>query len=98
MMVFLVPPTFLNQDYVISEAPIAYIEVPKVALLRTLAGVISLLWSIEWAIKSSALQGSKSTMSFSTFSLASRVRCRDSSAVKMPWMNLSWTLFRRPTK
>ena len=45
-MVFLVPLTFLNQDYVISEAQIAYVEVPKVALLRALAGIIVLLWSI----------------------------------------------------
>jgi len=51
---FLVPLMFLGQEYAISEAQIAYVEVPKVALLRTLAGLMAVLWSIEWAIKSQA--------------------------------------------
>ncbi len=57
------PLMFLSQDFVISEATIAYVEVPKVALLRTLAGLIALLWSLEWAIKSSAFQGSLPSIS-----------------------------------
>jgi len=52
-----VPLIFLNQDYAISEAAIAYVEVPKVALLRSLAGLIALLWLLEWAITSQAFQG-----------------------------------------
>ena len=55
--VFLVPLIFLNQDYAVSEAAIANVEVPKVALLRTLAGAIALLWLMEWAIRSQAFQG-----------------------------------------
>ena len=58
LAVFLVPLTYLGQDYAVSEAQIAYVEVPKVALLRTVAGLIFLLWSIEWAIKSRSFQGS----------------------------------------
>ena len=54
---FLVPLIFVNQNYVISEAQIAYVEVPKVALLRTLASLIILFWSLEWAITSQAFQG-----------------------------------------
>ena len=53
---FLVPLIFLGQDYAISEARIAYVEVPKVALLRTLAGSMVLLLLIEWAITSHAFQ------------------------------------------
>lgn len=52
------PLVFLGQDYAVSEAQIAYVEVPKVALLRTLAGLIALLWALEWAIKGGAFQGS----------------------------------------
>ena len=48
---------FLNQEYSLSEAQIAYVEVPKVALLRTLAGAIAVVWSIEWAITSRAFEG-----------------------------------------
>jgi hypothetical protein len=64
LAVFLVPLMFLIQDYAISEAAIGYVEVPKVALLRTLAGLIALLWSLEWAIKGHAFQGSRPSISF----------------------------------
>ena len=57
LAVFLVPLTFLDREYSLSEAQISYVEVPKVALLRALAGLIAVLWSIEWSIKSNALQG-----------------------------------------
>lgn len=53
-----VPLAFLNQDYAISESVISYIEVPKVALLRILAGIIFLLWTVEWAITSRTFDGS----------------------------------------
>ena len=61
---FLVPLIFVGQDYAISEAKIAYVEVPKVALLRTIAGLIAVLWSLEWAISSKAFQGSLPSISF----------------------------------
>ena len=54
----MVPLMFLGQDYAVSEAQIAYVEVPKVALLRTVAGSMALLWVVEWAIKSSTFEGS----------------------------------------
>ena len=50
--VILVPLAFLDRQYVVSEAVIAYVEVPKVALLRTLAGLISILLLLEWGIAS----------------------------------------------
>jgi len=43
LMVFLIPLAFLDKNYVISEAEIANVEVPKVALLRLLAGLTALL-------------------------------------------------------
>lgn len=72
MAVFLVPLMFLSPDYAISEAQISYVEVPKVALLRSLAGLIAILWSIEWAIKSNALNGSFLPISISA--LAEKLR------------------------
>ncbi len=51
MAVFLVPVVFFNPNYAISEAVIAYVELPKVALLRTLAGLMAILWIIEWALR-----------------------------------------------
>jgi tetratricopeptide (TPR) repeat protein len=50
LVVVLVPIIFLDRQYSISEAIIAYVEVPKVAMLRTLAGLIAILWLVEWGI------------------------------------------------
>ena len=50
---FLLPLTFFGQDYAQSEAVIAYVEVPQVALLRTLAGLMAALWLIDWGLHSS---------------------------------------------
>ena len=51
--VFLLPLAFFGQDYAQSEAVIAYVEVPKVAVLRTLAGLMAALWLIDWGLHSS---------------------------------------------
>ena len=51
LAVFLIPLAFLNQDYAISEASIGYVEVPKIALLRTLVALMAVLWLIEWGIR-----------------------------------------------
>jgi len=64
LTVFLVPLMFLGQSYSISEAQIAYVEVPKVALLRGLAGLIAILWITEWAIRSRAFDAG-----FSSFTI-----------------------------
>ena len=64
LTVLLVPLVFFDKDYVISEAEIANVEVPKVALLRLLAGLMALLWLAEWAITSRAFEGG-----FSYFSI-----------------------------
>ena len=61
--VVLIPLAFLDQTYAISEAQIAYVEVPKVALLRTLAGVMALLWIAEWSIQGTAFQRSLTSLS-----------------------------------
>ena len=50
---FLLPLAFFGQDYAQSEAVIAYVEVPKVAVLRTLAGLMAALWLIDWGLHSS---------------------------------------------
>jgi len=52
LSVILIPLAYVNQDYLSSEALIAYVEVPKVALLRSLAGAMALLWLTGWAIQS----------------------------------------------
>lgn len=51
LTVVLVPLAFLDRDYLVSEAVIAYVEVPKVALLRTLASLMAVLWLIEWGVR-----------------------------------------------
>jgi len=50
LAVFLVPLVFLDRDYAKSEAVIGYVEVPKIALLRLLAGLMAVLWLVEWGI------------------------------------------------
>ena len=51
LAVLLVPLAFLERDYVLSEVLIAYVEVPKIALLRTLVALMAVLWIIEWGIQ-----------------------------------------------
>ena len=43
LTVFLVPLTFFDRDHAKSVTIIAYVEVPKVALLRTLVGMMAVL-------------------------------------------------------
>ena len=50
LAVFLVPLAFFDRDYARSETIIAYVEVPKVALLRTLVGLMAVLWLIDWGL------------------------------------------------
>jgi Tfp pilus assembly protein PilF len=52
MAVVLVPLVYFGRDSTLSEAAIAYIEVPKVALLRTLVALMVILGLIEWGIRS----------------------------------------------
>lgn len=65
--VFFIPLAFFGQDYVVSEARNAYVEVPKVALLHTLSGLIAVLLSIEWAISSNAFHGFFPSISMGSF-------------------------------
>ena len=56
LTVVLVPLAFLGRSegqnfYAVSEAVIGYVEVPKIALLRTLVGLMAILWLIEWGIQ-----------------------------------------------
>lgn len=62
MAVILVPIVFLDRTYAVSEAQLSFVEVPKVAVLRMLAGVMVLLWIAEWSIKSSAFQRSSTRL------------------------------------
>lgn len=50
LTVVLVPLAFLDRNFIYSEAVIAYLEVPKIALLRTLVGLMTILWIIEWGV------------------------------------------------
>ena len=51
LVVFLVPLVFVNRGDMLSVSTIAYLEVPKIAILRTLVGLIAILWLIEWGIR-----------------------------------------------
>lgn len=47
----LVPLIFVPTDFVLSEAVNAYVEVPKTTALRTLVGLMTILWILEWVLK-----------------------------------------------
>lgn len=51
LTVFVVPLAFFDRDYAKSETIIAYVEVPKIALLRSLVGLMAVLWLIDWVIR-----------------------------------------------
>ena len=51
MAVVLVPLAFITRGDLISASAIAYLEVPKIALLRTLVGLMAVLWLVEWGIQ-----------------------------------------------
>ena len=48
LAVFLVPLAFLDRDYLISETELAFVDLPKIALFRTLAALITVFWLMEW--------------------------------------------------
>ena len=51
LAVILVPLAFLGRNYAVSEAEIGFVEVPKVALMRTLAGLMGICWIIDWSLR-----------------------------------------------
>ena len=51
LTVVLVPLAFVSRGELISASAIAYLEVPKIALLRTLVGLMAVLWLLEWGIQ-----------------------------------------------
>lgn len=50
LTVVLVPLAFLDQDHIFSEAEIAFVEIPKIAILRAAVGLMTCLWLINWGI------------------------------------------------
>ena len=51
LVVVLVPLAFVTRGDLISASAIAYLEMPKIALLRTLVGLMAILWLIEWGVQ-----------------------------------------------
>ena len=47
----LVPLIFVNQEFMLSEAVNAYVEVPTTTALRTLVGMMTILVIVEWILK-----------------------------------------------
>ena len=88
LAVVLVPIAFLDRDYIYSEAVIAYLEVPKVALLRTLVALMTVLWLIEWGVKGG-----------SAFNIAARFKERETrfNPLAFPAALRSW-ISRRPAR
>lgn len=50
LTIVLVPLVFVSPGYMISETD-GYVALPKIALLRTLAGLMLVLWLLEWGLK-----------------------------------------------
>ena len=46
-----VPLIFVPKEFMLSEAVNAYVEVPKTTALRTLIGIMTILWIVEWVLK-----------------------------------------------
>jgi len=69
LVVVLVPLVFLDRDYILSELELAYVDLPKVAVLRTLVGLMAVLWLLEWG-----LQG---RLSIELLDIRSRLRPRE---------------------
>ena len=46
-----VPLAFVDRESFLSELELAYVDVPKTVLLRTLVGLMAVLWLIEWALQ-----------------------------------------------
>ena len=51
LSIVLVPLAFVSRGDLLSAASIAYVEVPKIALMRTLVALMAVLWLIEWGFK-----------------------------------------------
>ena len=46
-----VPLAFVDRESFLSELELAYVDVPKTVLLRTLVGLMAALWLIKWALQ-----------------------------------------------
>ncbi|MQF66935.1 tetratricopeptide repeat protein [SAR202 cluster bacterium AD-802-F09_MRT_200m] len=77
MSVFLVPLVFLGREFVISEAVIGYVELPKITLLRILTGLLSILWLMEWGCSGNC----SSVTALSISNLVAQARNKFSDAV-----------------
>ena len=86
LTVVLVPLIFFDPDFAFSEAVISYVEVPKIALLRTLVALMAILWLVKWSIEGHSGFGGL-------------VRGRDSSFFSMYWLRTlrDW-LIERPIR
>src|SRR5919106_2310492 len=84
--VALVPLVFLDPDSFLSEAVIAYVEVPKIAVLRTLVGLMTILWLMEWGLSGQ-------------FPLVSRLKSHEWKFQPLAWLTgLAGWLRSRPTR
>ena len=46
-----VPLAFVDRESFLSELELAYVDVPKTVLFRTLVGLMAVLWLNEWALQ-----------------------------------------------
>lgn len=46
-----VPLAFVDREAFLSESELAYVDVPKTVLLRTLVGLMAVLWLVEWVLQ-----------------------------------------------
>jgi len=51
LLVFVVPLASLSRSDILSSPVIVFVEVPKIAILRTLAGLMGALWLAEWILE-----------------------------------------------
>ena len=51
MTVLAVPLAFVDRESFLSELELAYVDVPKTVLLRTLVGLMAVLWLTKWTLQ-----------------------------------------------
>ena len=61
IIVILIPVAFINPDRFLSEAVIANFEVPKIAALRVLVGLMTIVWLLQWAFNGRLVPNSNLT-------------------------------------
>ena len=99
LTVFLVPLAVLRPEDMVSSTLIAYVEVPKIAVLRTLVSLMAILWLLEWGVRNHFASGLATTGFSNHIQPSSLLTGLSSWLRKQPahWLSLAVVLFAGST-